>query len=426
MKMAELGCQNILFQGNQLMIEGCRSDELAASYGTPLYVYSRAAIEHNWEMFQRLMPAPHRVCYAVKANSNLAILQLLAQSGAGFDVVSGGEIARVIQAGGRAEDIVFSGVAKSKDEINYALDVGILQFNVESLAELERISQIATERRQRARISLRINPDVDAKTHPYIATGLEANKFGIAMTEARATFAKAAVLPGLDIVGVDCHIGSQLTELSPFLDAMDRMLALIDALREDGISITHLDMGGGLGVNYNGETPPAVTEYIQAMHARLQPYPELALYLEPGRAIVANAGVLLTRVEYVKPGQKKDFIIVDAGMNDLLRPSLYQAFHQIVNTSGPNDSKREKLADVVGPVCETGDFLGQERHIQAEEGDILAVLGAGAYGFAMSSNYNTRQRPAEVMVDGTTVHLIREREQLQQLWAHERLLENGC
>lgn len=408
------------------MVEGCRLDDLAATYGTPLYVYSRAAIERNWDAFQSQLPAPHRACYAVKANSNLAVLQLLAGLGAGFDVVSGGEIARVLQAGGRAEDIVFSGVAKSVDDINYALDVGILQFNVESLAELERISQIAGQRQQTARISLRINPDVDARTHPYIATGLEANKFGIPMTEARAAFVKAAALPGLEIVGVDCHIGSQLTELSPFLDAMDRMLALIDTLRGDGIEITHLDMGGGLGVDYNGETPPPVAEYICAMHAKLESYPQLALYLEPGRAIVANAGILLSRVEYIKPSQKKDFIIVDAGMNDLLRPSLYQAFHRIVNTREDAVAESGKPADVVGPVCETGDFLGQERHIQAQAGDVLAVLGAGAYGFTMSSNYNTRVRPAEVMVDGEKVHLIREREQLQQLWAHERLLESGC
>ncbi|MBA3988688.1 MAG: diaminopimelate decarboxylase [Idiomarina sp.] len=411
------------YQHGQLHVEACASQDLAHTYGTPLYVYSRAQLTHNWQAFNQHLPKPHRACYAVKANGNLAVLQVLAHLGAGFDVVSGGEIARVLKAGGRADSIVFSGVAKSHAEIEYALDVGILQFNVESLAELERINQIAAERGTSAPVSLRVNPDVDAKTHPYIATGLEANKFGIPMRDAVSAFKRAHSLEHVHVVGVDCHIGSQLTELAPFLDAMDRMLALVDELAAIGIEIAHLDMGGGLGVTYDDETPPAVADYIQAMLAKLDHYPQLALYLEPGRAIVANAGILLTRVEYVKPSDKKDFVIVDAGMNDMLRPSLYQAFHRIENTSTHQHGEAQKPCDVVGPVCETGDFLGQERKVKAAEGDILAVFNAGAYGFAMSSNYNTRVRPAEIMVDGNQVHVVRQREQLEQLWQLERTLE---
>lgn len=411
----------------QLHAEACSIPGLAERYDTPLYVYSRAAIAENWRAFNEHLPSPHRACYAVKANGNLAVLQVLAGLGAGFDVVSGGEIARVLKAGGRADHIVFSGVAKSHEEIRYALDVGILQFNVESIAELERISQVAEQAGKTARISLRVNPDVDAKTHPYIATGLEANKFGIPMRDALAAFRQAATLPALEVIGADCHIGSQLTELAPFLDAMDRMLALVDELAAVGIDITHLDMGGGLGVTYDNETPPEVASYIKAMLAKLDNHPHLALYLEPGRAIVANAGVLVTRVEYFKPSEKKDFIIVDAGMNDMLRPALYQAFHRIENVDQTKlQAGQSKPCDVVGPVCETGDFLGQGRQLQAAEGDLLAVFGAGAYGFAMSSNYNTRVRPAEVMVDGDKAHLVRERETLESLWQLERLLERQC
>ena len=411
------------FNNRQLHIESCSTTELVAEFGTPLYVYSRTQLEHNWQAFNRHLPAPHRACYAVKANSNLAVLQVLARLGAGFDVVSGGEIARVLRAGGRADSIVFSGVAKSHDEIRYALAVGVLQFNVESLAELERINDIALAMHKMAPISLRVNPDVDAKTHPYIATGLETNKFGIPMRDAVAAFKRAAALSNLKVIGVDCHIGSQLTELAPFLDAMDRMLQLVDELAAIDIKLTHLDMGGGLGVRYDEEQPPAVDAYIQAMLAKLQPYPDLALYLEPGRAIVANAGVLLTRVEYLKASDKKHFVIVDAGMNDMLRPSLYQAFHRIENTRECANSALDKPVDVVGPVCETGDFLGQNRTLSAQQGDVLALFGAGAYGFAMSSNYNTRVRPAEVMVEGSSSYLVRQRERLEELWQHERLLE---
>lgn len=411
----------------QLHAEACSISALAEQFATPLYVYSRATIEANWHAFNQHLPSPHRAFYAVKANGNLAVLQVLASLGAGFDVVSGGEIARVLRAGGQADHIVFSGVAKSHDEIRYALDVGILQFNVESIAELKRISQVAADAGKVARVSLRVNPDVDAKTHPYIATGLEANKFGIPMRDALAAFRQATELPALDVIGVDCHIGSQLTELAPFLDALARMLALVDELHEAGIEISHLDMGGGLGVTYADETPPDVASYIKAMLAKLDQHPHLALFLEPGRAIVANAGILVTRVEYVKPSEKKDFVIVDAGMNDMLRPSLYQAFHRIENVDQSKQASAvTKPCDVVGPVCETGDFLGQGRKIQATEGDLLAVFGAGAYGFAMSSNYNTRVRPAEVMVDGSKAHLVRVRERLETLWQDERLLERGC
>lgn len=403
-----------------LHVEEIPLTELATRFGTPCYVYSRAAIVRQWEAFQAHMPAPHKVCYAVKANSNLAVLQVLAELGAGFDVVSGGEIARVLRAGGLAKNIVFSGVGKSDAEIRYALEQNIGQFNVESDAELDRIAAIAADLQCTARISFRVNPDVDAKTHPYIATGLEANKFGIPMQDALATYRRAARLSSVEIVGADCHIGSQLTETQPFLDALDRMLVLVDALAAEGISLKHLDMGGGLGVTYADETPPPIGDYLQAMHARLVDYPDLALYLEPGRAIVANAGVLLTRVEYLKANRSKHFVMVDAGMNDLLRPSLYQAHHDIVNVVASNAP--EVTGDIVGPVCETGDFLGQNRTLRVAAGDLLAVKSAGAYGFAMSSNYNSRPRPPEVMVAGEQAYLIRARETLDDVWRGETLI----
>lgn len=408
------------FRHGVMHAESISVPDLVARFGTPCYVYSRAAIARNWKAFQDHLPAPHKACYAVKANSNLAVLQVLAELGAGFDVVSGGEIARVLKAGGRAQDIVFSGVGKSEHEIRYALEHDIGQFNVESDAELDRISAIAVAMDTTARVSFRVNPDVDAKTHPYIATGLEANKFGIPMQDALDTFKRAATLPGLEIVGADCHIGSQLTETQPFLDALDRMLALVDALEAIGITLKHLDMGGGLGVTYQSEQPPAVGDYIQALLARMASHPHLALYLEPGRAIVANAGILVTQVEYLKASRTKHFVMVDAGMNDLLRPSLYQAFHDIVNVC--ESSASEITGDVVGPVCETGDFLGQQRTLRVAAGDLLAVKSAGAYGFVMSSNYNTRPRPPEVMVDGNEVYLIRARETLEDVWRGETLI----
>lgn len=406
-----------------LHVEEISLETIAATYQTPCYVYSKHAVIRNWQAFQQALPTPHRAFYAVKANSNLAILQVLAEQGAGFDVVSGGEIARVLRAGGRAQDIVFSGVAKSDAEIRYALDVGIGQFNVESAAELERISAIAVEMEKTARISLRVNPDVDAKTHPYIATGLEDNKFGIPMVEALRTYQRAVELPALEVVGADCHIGSQLTETQPFLDALERMLKLVDELAAQGITLRHIDMGGGLGVTYQDEQPPAVADYIAALLKRMQDYPHLSLYLEPGRAIVANAGVLLTRVEYLKSNGFKHFIMVDAGMNDLLRPSLYQAHHDIVNVRA---SQAEPVTgDVVGPVCETGDFLGQQRTLAVSAGDLLAVKSAGAYGFAMSSNYNSRPRPPEVLVAGTESYLIRARETMDDVWRGETLVPKG-
>lgn len=396
--------------------------ELATTYGTPLYVYSRAAIERQWRAFAEYLPEPHRVCFAVKANSNLAVLQVLARLGAGFDVVSGGEIARVLKAGGQAQRIVFSGVAKSDTEVREALQLGIGQFNVESRSELEQINRIALEIGVVAAISLRVNPDVDAQTHPYIATGLEQNKFGIAMAEAVASYEQAAQLPGLNIVGVACHIGSQLTQIQPFLDAMDRMLDLIEQLAGKGIQVQHLDMGGGLGVRYGKEAPPPVSDYIQALLHKLstRKRQSLALYLEPGRAIVANAGVLLTRVELLKSNKIKHFVMVDAGMNDLLRPSLYQAWHDIVNVQPRQGCSIQ--GDIVGPVCETGDFLGQNRSLVVQPGDLLAVMSAGAYGFTMSSNYNSRPRPAEVMVDGSDTYLIRARETREDLWRGESLI----
>lgn len=406
-----------------LHVEDISLEKIAETYQTPCYVYSKHAIIRNWQAFQHALPAPHRAFYAVKANSNLAILQVLAEQGAGFDVVSGGEIARVLRAGGKAQDIVFSGVAKSDAEIRYALDVGIGQFNVESAAELERISEIAAELKKTARISLRVNPDVDAKTHPYIATGLEDNKFGIPMAEAINTYQRAAALPALEVVGADCHIGSQLTETQPFLDALERMLRLVDELAEHGIPLRHIDMGGGLGVTYQDEQPPAVADYIAALLARLQDYPHLSLYLEPGRAIVANAGVLLTRVEYLKSNGFKHFIMVDAGMNDLLRPSLYQAHHDIVNVRASDAPVI--TGDVVGPVCETGDFLGQQRSLAVAAGDLLAVKSAGAYGFAMSSNYNSRPRPPEVLIAGEQSYLIRARETMDDVWRGETLVPKG-
>ncbi|RUO18827.1 diaminopimelate decarboxylase [Aliidiomarina haloalkalitolerans] len=406
-----------------LHVEDISLEKIAETYQTPCYVYSKHAIIRNWQAFQHALPAPHRAFYAVKANSNLAILQVLAEQGAGFDVVSGGEIARVLRAGGKAQDIVFSGVAKSDAEIRYALDVGIGQFNVESAAELERISAIAAELKKTARISLRVNPDVDAKTHPYIATGLEDNKFGIPMAEAIGTYQRAAELPALEVVGADCHIGSQLTETQPFLDALERMLRLVDELAEHGIPLRHIDMGGGLGVTYQDEQPPAVADYIAALLARLQDYPHLSLYLEPGRAIVANAGVLLTRVEYLKSNGFKHFIMVDAGMNDLLRPSLYQAHHDIVNVRASDAPVI--TGDVVGPVCETGDFLGQQRSLAVAAGDLLAVKSAGAYGFAMSSNYNSRPRPPEVLIAGDQSYLIRARETMDDVWRGETLVPKG-
>ena len=408
-------------ENGQLFAEGCNLSELAAQHGTPLYVYSRATLERHWHAFdQAAGDVPHLICYAVKANGNLAILNLLARLGSGFDIVSGGELARVVAAGGDPSKVVFSGVAKSEAEMRYALEQQILCFNLESEAELERLNRVAAEMGQTARISVRVNPDIDAGTHPYISTGLKQNKFGVPIERAVALYHQAAQLPNIEIVGIDCHIGSQLTELEPFLEAMDRLLALIDRLAAEGIHIHHLDVGGGLGVNYSDENPPHPEQYAAALKAKLAGR-DLQLIFAPGRAIIANAGVLLTRVEYLKEGEERHFALVDAAMNDLIRPSLYGAWMNII----PADKSLQRPLrryDVVGPVCETGDVLGKDRELGLAQGDLLVVRSAGAYGFSMSSNYNARPRAAEVLVDGDTAHLVRQREPLADLWRLEQTL----
>ncbi|WP_297813953.1 diaminopimelate decarboxylase [uncultured Methylophaga sp.] len=396
---------------------------IAEQYGTPSYIYSRAALETHWQAFDQAFEAvPHLVCYAVKANSNLAVLNVLARLGSGFDIVSAGELARVLAAGGEAAKTVFSGVGKTEAEIDYALAHGIRCFNVESIPELSRINSVAEKAGIKAPVSIRVNPDVDAQTHPYISTGLKENKFGISIDEARAVYQSAMRLSHLNIVGVDCHIGSQLTTVSPFVDALQRVLAMIDDLATDGINIEHLDIGGGLGIHYQDETPPTPAEYAAALMPLLQDR-KLEVLLEPGRAIAGNAGVLLTRVEFIKPTEAKQFAIVDAAMNDLLRPALYQswqAIEPVVQESGAAPA----VYDIVGPICETGDFLGKDRELAISQGDILAIQSAGAYGFTMSSNYNSRPRAAEVMVDGSETHLVRERESVEALFAGEHILQS--
>ncbi len=409
------------YQQQRLHAEQCALDKLAAEYGTPLYVYSRAQIESNWQQFTAAWPEPHMICYAVKANSNLAVLNLLAHLGAGFDIVSGGELARVLAAGGKANRVVFSGVAKSHEEMAFALEQGIFCFNVESAAELVRLNDVAASLNKVAPVSLRINPDVDAQTHPYISTGLKTNKFGIAMSDAKAVAQHAQTLTHIDLRGLDCHIGSQIMSPGPFLDAADLMLNLITELRSEGMNIHHLDMGGGFGIAYQHEETMNVSEYQLELQKRAEKVGGLTLILEPGRAIVGDAGVLVTTVEYNKPGYDKNFLLVDAGMNDLLRPALYQAFHEILPVT--QSLAEPNLVDVVGPVCETGDFIGQARHLAAAEGDLLAVMNAGAYAFSMSSNYNSRPRAAEVMVDGNLTHLVRARENIEDLWKGEQIME---
>ena len=406
----------------QLFAEGVALSAIAERFGTPTYVYSRAHIEAQYRAYaDALAGMPHLVCFAVKANSNLGVLNVLARLGAGFDIVSRGELERVLAAGGEPGKIVFSGVGKTRDDMRRALEVGVHCFNIESVDELERLQLVAAELGKTANISLRVNPDVDAGTHPYISTGLKENKFGIDIEQAPAVYARAAELANLRIVGVDCHIGSQLTSLPPFLDALERLLALIDQLAAQGIQIQHLDLGGGLGVQYRDEQPPLAGDYIAAVRERLKGR-ALALVFEPGRSIVANAGVLLTRVEYLKHTAHKDFAIVDAAMNDLIRPALYQAWMDVTPVQ-PRDGQARQY-DLVGPICETGDFLAKGRELVLAEGDLLAVRSAGAYGFVMSSNYNTRGRAAEVLVDGAAVHLVRRRETFDELYAGESLLPN--
>ncbi|WP_207886728.1 diaminopimelate decarboxylase [Pseudomonas sp. 30_B] len=404
----------------QLFAEDVPLSAIAERFGTPTYVYSRAHLTQQYRAYaDALAGVPHLVCFAVKANSNLAVLNVLARLGAGFDIVSRGELERVLAAGGDPSKVVFSGVGKTREDMRRALEVGVHCFNVESEVELERLQAVAAELGVKAPVSLRVNPDVDAQTHPYIATGLKENKFGIAIDAAEAVYARAAQLPNLDVIGVDCHIGSQLTSLEPFLDALDRLLVLVDRLAARGIAIRHLDLGGGLGVRYRDETPPEPAEYIRALRERLGNRP-LALVFEPGRNIAANAGVLLTRVEYLKHTPDKDFAIVDAAMNDLIRPALYQAWMDVTPVVARDGEAR--TYDLVGPICETGDFIARERSLALEEGDLLAVRSAGAYGFVMSSNYNTRGRAAEVLVDGSAAHEVRRRETLQELFAGESLL----
>jgi diaminopimelate decarboxylase len=409
------------YRQNRLFVERIAVEELAAQFGTPCYIYSRAALEQRWLEFDRAFAEhPHLICYAVKANSNIAILNVLARLGSGFDIVSLGELQRVLAAGGKPEKIVFSGVGKREDEILEALKIGIRCFNIEVCGELDRINRLAGEMGVVAPVSFRVNPDVDAKTHPYISTGLKENKFGIDIAHAADEYRRAAQMPNINIIGIDCHIGSQLTETRPFLDALDRVLVLVDELQADGINLHHLDLGGGLGIRYREEQPPLPADYVAAIFQRLEGR-DFEILLEPGRAIAGNSGILVTRVEYLKPTESKNFAVVDAAMNDLVRPCLYGAWQNIIQVKA-DSTEIELQWDVVGPVCETGDFLGKDRALKIAEQDLLAVCSAGAYGFTMSSNYNSRPRVAEIMVDGERSHLIRARETVQQLWAGEQLL----
>ena len=409
------------YKNEQLYVEDLPVKQLAEEFGTPLYIYSRATLERHWHAFDSALGEhPHLICYAVKANSNIGILNVMAKLGSGFDIVSQGELERVLAAGGEASKVVFSGVAKSRSEIMRALEVGIRCFNVESIAELYHINQIAGEMGKVAPISLRVNPDVDAHTHPYISTGLKENKFGVSVDEAREVYKLAATLPHVKITGMDCHIGSQLTELQPFLDATDRLIRLMEQLKEDGITLKHLDLGGGLGVTYTDETPPHPSDYATALLNKLKDYEDLEIILEPGRAIAANAGILVAKVQYLKSNESRNFAITDTGMNDMIRPALYEAYMNIIEID--RTLGREKaIYDVVGPVCETSDFLGKQRKLAIAEGDYIAQRSAGAYGASMSSNYNSRPRTAEVLVDGNKAHLIRRRENLSELWALESI-----
>ena len=410
------------YRNGQLFAEDVAVADIARTYGTPTYVYSRATLERHWHAFNDAFgDQPHLVCYAVKANSNLAILNLFVRLGSGFDIVSIGELERVLRAGGEPSKIVFSGVGKKVNEIRRALEVGIRCFNAESEAELDRINAVAAEMGKVAAISLRVNPDVDAQTHPYISTGLKENKFGIEISRAEAVYLKAASMSNLKVVGIDCHIGSQLLTLTPFMDALQRLLALAERLEAQGLSIHHIDIGGGLGVRYReDQQAPLPIDYMQHLFTdeRLRRY---EIFVEPGRAIAANAGILVTEVEFLKMAEYKNFAIIDAAMNDLIRPSLYSAWQEIIPVQ-PRTEGEAITYDVVGPVCETGDFLGKERDLNIQPGDLLAVRSAGAYGFTMSSNYNTRARAAEVMVDGDQVYVIRQRETLEDLWRGEALL----
>ena len=410
------------YKNQQLFAEDVVITDIIAEHGTPAYIYSRATLERHWHAFDNSFGThPHLICFAVKSNSNIALLNVMAKLGSGFDIVSQGELERVLVSGGEASKVVFSGVAKSHSEIERALDVGIRCFNVESIPELHRINEVAGKMGKIAPISLRVNPDVDAKTHPYISTGLKENKFGVSVQQAREVYRLAKTLPNVKIVGMDCHIGSQLTELQPFLDATDRLIVLMEQLKEDGIELHHLDLGGGLGVPYNGEEPPHPTEYTEALLAKLKNYPNLEIILEPGRAISANAGILVTKVEYLKSNEDRNFAIVDTGMNDMIRPALYEAYMQITEVNQSLD--REKAVyDVVGPICETSDFLGKGRELAIAEGDLIAMRSAGAYGATMSSTYNSRPQAVEILVDGAKAYLIKARADFADLWRLEKLI----
>ena len=410
------------YKNQQLFAEDVAIADIISEHGTPAYIYSRATLERHWHAFDNSFGThPHLICFAVKSNSNIALLNVMAKLGSGFDIVSQGELERVLVSGGEASKVVFSGVAKSHSEIERALDVGIRCFNVESIPELHRINDVAGKMGKIAPISLRVNPDVDAKTHPYISTGLKENKFGVSVQQAREVYRLAKTLPNVKITGMDCHIGSQLTELQPFLDAADRLIVLMEQLKEDGIELHHLDLGGGLGVPYNGEEPPHPTEYTEALLAKLKNYPNLEIILEPGRAISANAGILVTKVEYLKSNEDRNFAIVDTGMNDMIRPALYEAYMQIIEVNQSLD--REKAVyDVVGPICETSDFLGKGRELAIAEGDLIAMRSAGAYGATMSSTYNSRPQAVEILVDGAKAHLIKARADFADLWRLEKLI----
>ncbi|TAL92165.1 MAG: diaminopimelate decarboxylase [Paraburkholderia sp.] len=407
-----------------LHAEGVSVVSLAEQFGTPLYVYSRAALTGTWNAYASACAGRRaKVHVAVKANSNLAVLNVFARLGAGFDIVSGGELARVLAAGGKAANVVFSGVGKSAAEMRVALAAGVKCFNVESIPELDRLNEVAGSMGKKAPVSLRVNPDVDAKTHPYISTGLKSNKFGVAFEDARATYRAAAAMANLEVIGIDCHIGSQIAEIAPYLDAIDKLLDLVEQIESDGMTIRHVDVGGGLGIVYDDETPPDIGNFVTTLLDRIEQrgHGHREVYFEPGRSLVGNAGVLLTRVEFLKPGAEKNFAIVDAAMNDLARPAMYQAFHKI-EAAVLHDSQPAQVYDVVGPVCESGDWLGRDRQLAVEPGDLLVIRSAGAYAFAMSSNYNTRPRAAEVMVDGDKVHIARAREEVKALFAGESLL----
>jgi diaminopimelate decarboxylase len=418
------GHPHIAYSGDTLCMEGVKLQDVAAQFGTPVFAYSKAAMLSALAAYQRgFAGRKAQICYAMKANSNLAVLQVFAQAGCGFDIVSGGELARVLAAGGTPEKIIFSGVGKTRDEMKQALSIGIGCFNVESEAELDVLNEVALSLNTQAPVSLRVNPNVDPKTHPYISTGLKGNKFGVAHENALKTYQRAASLPGLRVVGIDCHIGSQITEDTPYLDAMDRILDLVAEVEAAGIPIHHIDFGGGLGINYNGDTPPAADQLWQKLLAKLDArgYGDRQLMIEPGRSLVGNAGVCLSEVVFMKPGEQKNFCIIDAAMNDLPRPAMYQAFHQILPVTPRAGSGT--LVDVVGPVCESGDWIGRDRQLNVEAGDTLAVLSAGAYCMSMASNYNTRGRAAEVLISGQAVHLIRERETPAETFHLERLVK---